>query len=71
MDLTNGIVAFKQAELTSQVQYAVARKILDNQESQGAAAVKLIEAAGKTSAGAGDQLAAAATGLGAELDTYG
>jgi hypothetical protein len=71
MDLTNGIVAFKQAELTSRVQYAVAAKILDNQEFQGAAAVKLIEAAGKATAGAGDQLAAAATGLGAQLDTYG
>ena len=71
MDLTNGIVAMKQAELSSQVQYAVARKLLDNQEFQGNAAVKLIEAAGRTASGAGDQLAAAAIGLGGELDTYG
>ena len=71
MDLTSGIVGFKQAQLASQVQFAVARKILDQQEQQGAAALQLIQAAAETGAAAGDQLVAAATGLGANLDTRG
>jgi hypothetical protein len=71
MDLINAAVNFKQAELTTRVQYAVARKLLDSQTQQGAAAVKLIEAAGNISAGAGDELVAAAIGLGSQLDTYG
>ena len=49
----------------------MARKILDQQEQQGAAVVQLIEAAAKTGASAGDKLVAAATGLGGNLDTYG
>lgn len=69
-DLTSGIIAFKQATLDSKIQYAVARKILDNQEFQGAAAIKLIEAATKGTSRAGDQLVAAATGLGGAVDTY-
>lgn len=68
--LTAGIVGFQQATLDSKVQYAVARKMLDNQQFQGAAAIKLIEAAGKTANSAGDSLVAAATGLGGEVDTY-
>ena len=65
------IPAFIAAETTSRIQYAVARKLLDVQKSQGAAAVQLIEAAGEISAKAGDALVAAATGLGGTLDTYG
>lgn len=49
----------------------VARKVLDLQEFQGAAAVKLIEAAGAATASAGDSLVAAAIGLGEHVDTYG
>jgi len=49
----------------------VARKVMDMQEMQGAAMVKLIEAAGNTAAKAGDALVAAATGLGGGIDTYG
>ena len=71
MDLVNAAVNFKQAEMMSRVQYAVARKLLDSQEQQGAAAVSLIEAAGKIASSAGDELLAAATGLGATIDTYG
>jgi hypothetical protein len=70
MDLVNGIVGFKQAQLASRVQFAVARKILDQQAQQGDAAVQLLQAAAKTGAGAGDALVAAATGLGGSLDTY-
>jgi hypothetical protein len=71
MDLINAAVNFKQAELASKVQYAVARKILDNQQYQGDAAIKLLQAASKGTGQAGDELVAAATGLGAELDVYG
>jgi len=52
----------------SQVQYAVAGKILDQQRSDGAAAVQLIQAATSGASRAGDQLVAAATGLGGTLD---
>jgi hypothetical protein len=71
VDLVNAAVNFKQAEMMSRVRYAVARKLLDSQSQQGAAAVKLIEAAGKISSQAGDEMVAAATGLGGSLDTYG
>ena len=55
----------------SAVQTRVARKVLDMQEFQGAAAVKLIEAAGATAAKAGDALVAAATGLGGGINVRG
>ena len=71
MDLTTALTNFQQAKLVSSVQMRVARKVLDMQEFQGAAALKLLEAAGKTAAGAGDALVAAATGLGSAVDTYG
>jgi hypothetical protein len=69
-DLTTGIVNFQQAALMSKIQFSVARKMLYSQQMEGAAIVKLIVAAGKTTSQAGDQLVAAATGLGGELDTY-
>jgi hypothetical protein len=71
MDLTNAISGLQQARTMADVQTQVARKILDNQEMQGAAAIKLINAASNTGNQAGDALAAAATGLGGSLDTYG
>ncbi len=70
MDLTAGIVGMKQAQVMGQVQMRVARKLLDVQEMQGAAAVKLIESAGKIATAAGDALVAAAAGVGGSLDTY-
>jgi hypothetical protein len=60
----------KQAETMSKVQFAVARKVLDNQQIQGAAVVKLIEAASQNTVKAGDALVASATGLGGQLDMY-
>ena len=69
-DLTNGIVNFQQAALMSKVQFAVARKMLDSQQMQGAAVIKLIEAAGRGANQAGDQLVTAATGLGGQIDSY-
>lgn len=68
MDLVGAAIGLKRVEMTSRVQYAVARKILNNQQMQGAAAVKLIEAAGQATVQAGDRLVAAATGLGGRLD---
>jgi hypothetical protein len=68
MDLTTAAVNFQQGKTLAAVQISVARKVMDMQEMQGAAMVKLIEAAGKT---AGDALVAAATGLGGGIDTYG
>lgn len=70
MDLVAGVVNFKQAQLASRVQYAVAAKIMDTQKDAGASALKLLAAATQSATTAGDQLAAAATGLGASLDTY-
>ena len=71
MDLISAISGIQQAKTLSAVQMRVAKKVLDIQEFQGAAAVKLIEAAAQTAAGAGDALVAAATGLGGNVDTYG
>ena len=71
MDLTSAISGLQQAKTLSAVQMRVARKMLDAQEFQGAAAVKLIAAAGQTAARAGDELVAAATGLGGIIDAYG
>jgi len=68
MDLVSTFTGMQQAKLASQVQYAVAGKVLDQQRSDGAAAVQLIEAATAGAKRAGDQLVAAATGLGGTLD---
>ena len=71
MDLTAALTNFHSARTLSAVQIRVARKAMDMQELQGAAMVKLIEAAGQVAAKAGDSLLAAATGLGGEVDIYG
>ena len=71
MDLTAAITNFQQAKVMSGVQLRIARKVLEMQELQGAAVVKLIDAAGATAARAGDALVAAATGVGGEIDIYG
>ncbi len=69
--LTAALSNFQQAKTISNVQMAVAKKVLDTQKLQGNAAVKLIQAASKGFNQAGDELVAAATGLGGEIDTYG
>jgi hypothetical protein len=68
MDLVNSVINFQQSALASQIQFAVAKKVLDNQKFQGNAALQLIQAASGTAAKAGDELVAAATGLGRQLD---
>jgi hypothetical protein len=45
--LISGIAGLQQASMMSKVQVAVAKKVLDQQKLQGAAAVQLIEAASK------------------------
>jgi hypothetical protein len=70
MDLASAITGLRQAELMSKVQVAVAKKVMDNQRLQGNSAVQLINAATRGITKAGDELVAAATGLGGSLDTY-
>jgi hypothetical protein len=70
MDLTSAITGLQQAQTMSAVQISVARKILDMQQFQGDAAVKLIQAASQTTSQAGDALVASATGLGGQIDTH-
>jgi hypothetical protein len=71
MDLTTAITDFQHAKVMSDVHTRVARKVLEMQKFQGAAAIELIEAAGKTADEVGEGLVAAATGLGGKIDTYG
>ena len=70
MDLVAAITGLDQAKAMSSVQVAVAAKLLDVDRSQGNAAVKLIQSADQQVTSAGDALVAAATGLGAAVDTY-
>ncbi len=70
MDLTTAIVGLDQAKNVSQVQFAVARKILDEQKLQGNTAVQLIQAAADTGSKGADALAVAATGLGGAVDAF-
>ena len=71
MDLTSAITGFQQSALMSQIQMRVAKRVLDVQQFQGNAAVKLLEAASQSTNRSGDALVTAATGLGGEIDTYG
>lgn len=71
MDLTAAISDYQQNQTMATVQMRVAKKVLDMQQFEGSAAVKLIEAASKTASQGGDALVAAATGLGGNVDTYG
>ncbi len=71
MDLVNAVVGMKQAQCASQIQMAVAKKVMDSEKMNGAAALKLLEAASAGATAATDSAASAAMGLGAELDVYG
>jgi hypothetical protein len=70
MDLTSAITGLQSANTMAKVQMAVARKVLDVEQYQGDAAVKLIEAASNGASQAGDALTAASIGLGGQIDTY-
>jgi hypothetical protein len=69
-DLVNAAVGLQQAKVMGQIQFAVARKVLDMQDAQGNAAIELIDAATNGMAKAGDAMVAAATGLGGQVDVY-
>ncbi|HWE97086.1 MAG TPA: hypothetical protein VG269_24200 [Tepidisphaeraceae bacterium] len=71
MDLTSSISNLQQSQTMGQVQIAVAAKIMNMARLEGNSAVQLIDAASAGVAKAGDQLVAAATGLGGQIDTYG
>ncbi len=71
MDLISSAVGIKQSQTLGKIQFAVARKLLDNQELQGAAAVKLIQAASANVNKAGDALVTQALGLGGKYDSVG
>jgi hypothetical protein len=60
-------VGIQQAQVANQINFAVARKVLDAQNEQGAGVLQLLSAATGGSK-AGDALTAAATGLGGQLD---
>ena len=66
-DLTAGIIGFQQATLDSKIQYAVARKMLDNQQIPGCGCGQADRGCGEDGKLRGDQLVAAATGLGGKL----
>lgn len=70
MDLVNAISGMQQARAISQVQIAVAAKVMDMQRMQGSAAIALLNAASSGVNKAGDEMVAAATGLGGNVDVY-
>jgi hypothetical protein len=71
MDLTSALSGIQSAKIYSEINFAVAKKVLDSQKQAGAGVLAMLDAATRGPAQAGDALVAAATGLGAEIDTYG
>lgn len=71
MDIVNAYTGMRNAAIMGQIQMAVAKKIMDTQLMQGNAAIQLIEAASNSVSQRGDQLVAAAIGLGSNIDVYG
>jgi len=71
MDLAAALTNLQHGRTVGDVQIAVAKKMLDVQRADGAVALQLLQAAGKTADSAGDALVAAATGLGGQIDAYG
>ena len=71
MDVVSAITDLQHAKTVGAVQMRVAKKVMEEQWSQGMSALMLLHAATRGLELAGDTLTAAATGLGAEVDTYG
>ena len=71
MDVISAITDLQHARTMSAVQITVAKKVMEQQWNQGASALTLLHAATQGLNPAGDSLAAAATGLGGQVDTYG
>lgn len=65
--LTSAVVGLKAAQTTSEIQYAVAAKMLQNTKTQGAAVLKLIEAAGEGFDQAAQNVSSA---ISSQLDLY-
>jgi hypothetical protein len=70
MDLVSAMVGMQAGSTLSRVQMAVAKKIMDNQELQGAAAIQLLEAATAQVEASAQSAVAAASGLGRQVDVY-
>lgn len=66
--MVGALTNLKTAEIHAQIGMRVARRILDVQKMEGAAALKLLESASAGVGKAGDALVAKATGLGGQLD---
>ncbi|HEX2973541.1 MAG TPA: hypothetical protein VHP11_14495 [Tepidisphaeraceae bacterium] len=71
MDIVNAYSNWQRSVTTAQVQMAVAKRVLNVQRQEGAAIVQMIQAASQGPAQAGDELVAAATGLGSMIDVRG
>ncbi len=70
VDLTSAILDFKSAAVTSQIQYAVAAKMLKMANVQDQAVLQLIEAAAQSMEAAATQVADAACDLTRGIDVY-
>jgi hypothetical protein len=70
MDLVQAFTGIRQAQIASEVNTTVTKKAMALQRQQGANALALLKSAQIGQVKAGDQLVAAATGLGGCLDTY-
>ena len=71
MDVVSAITDLQHAKTVGAVQMRVAKKVMEQQWFEGQSALKLLHAATEGLDLAGDSLAAAATGLGGQVDTYG
>lgn len=71
MDLVGAIVNMQASSAVGAVQIRAAKKLLENDQMQGAAALKLIESAANGTNEAGNAVAAQALGLGGMLDVKG
>jgi hypothetical protein len=68
MDLTAVMSGIQTAKVRSEIDFAVAKKALDTQKQAGAGMLRLLQA---SMVGPGDEMVAAATGLGGSIDAYG
>ena len=69
-DLTSALVNFKSAEMASQVQYAVAAKMLQIANSQNAAILQLVEAAAQGMDTAVADVSQATADMASGVDVY-
>ncbi len=70
MDLTSALINVKAAETASQVQMAVAARMLKTANQQGEAVLQLVEAAAETMQAAAADVAEVTVDLANGLDVY-